>query len=313
MVGSKIAVVDLGTNSFHLLIAKVEEHGFEVLLKEKDFVHLASGGINHIEEKSFQKGLDVIKKYKETMDEHQVSEYKVFGTAGLRKAINSDDFRNEVKNLHGVEVEVIDGDKEAELIYRGVKTAVDLNGHTRLIMDIGGGSTEFILANKDQIFWKKSFPLGARVLKNEFHHQNPIHANEYQNLVSFINEELKELWEQIEIHKPTGLIGASGSFRTLVDIQRGTNQLFPNLEGESEIVNLSGFRVTHLQMIKSTLEERLQMADLEPERAPLMPVATTLMSILITKMNLERSITVSYHAMKEGMLHEMRDKYFAKA
>jgi len=65
-------------------------------------------------------------------------------------------------------------------------------------------------------------------------------------------------------------------------------------------------------MIKSTLEERLKMADLEAERAPLMPVATTLMSVIITKLNLKRSITVSYHAMKEGMLYEMREKYFSK-
>jgi len=198
MIGNNIAVIDLGTNSFHLLIAKVEKHGFEVLVKEKEFVHLASGGIDLIEEKSFNKGLEIIKKYKSIMDEYKVSDYKLFGTAGLRKAINSSDFRDEVKQQFGLEVDVIKGDKEAELIYRGVKTAVDITEHTRLIVDIGGGSTEFIIANNEQIFWKKSYQLGARVLKNKFHQHEPMSSREYNNLVSYVIDELHELWGEID-------------------------------------------------------------------------------------------------------------------
>jgi len=312
MIGDNIAVIDLGTNSFHLLIATIEEHGFEELVKKKEFVHLASNGIENISDEAFDKGLAVIKEFKRLMQEYSVRDYRIVGTAGMRIAKNSEDFRKHIYDEFDMRVDVIDGDTEAELIYHGVKTAVMFNGSKRLIMDIGGGSTEFIIANSKQIFWKKSFPLGARVLANKFHTADPISTVEFQKLVGFLEHELTDLWEQIDLHQPIGLVGASGSFRSLVNLQQGLNQIFPVLEEPSDVVNVSGFRVAHLTMLKSTLKERLRIMEVEPERAPIMPVATTLISVVLTKMPHNRSITVSHHALKEGLLWKMREQYFAE-
>ncbi len=310
MVGKAIAVIDIGTNSFHLLIAKIEQYGFEELLKTKQFVKLADQGIDHISDEKFALGLQVLKEFKQKMEEYEVAEFRAFGTAGMRSADNSDLFREQALEQLGIAIEVIDGDREAELIYKGVSTAVDLNHEKRLIMDIGGGSTEFIIANESEIFWKHSYPIGANVLMNRFHRSDPISNSEYRELVNFLEEELSELWKQIKQHKPIGLIGASGSFVSLVAIQRSKTQLFPGLDNTAEIVNLSGFRVIHLSMLRSNLIERLNITDLEPERAPMMPVATTLMSMVINHMRPNRSIVVSFHALKEGMLKEMRDVYY---
>ncbi len=312
MTGNTIAVIDIGTNSFHLLIAKVEEHGFEELVKRKKFVRLAEQGIDHISEEKFALGLQVLKDFKAKMNEYNVQHYKAFGTAGMRNADNSDEFRKVVKETLDITIEVIDGEREAELIYKGVRTAVDLNVEKRLIMDIGGGSTEFIIANDNEIFWKRSYPIGANRLKNKFHHTEPMSNDEFSALIHYLNDELSELWQQLKQHKPIGLIGASGSFLSLVALQRGTLQIYPQLSSTSEIVNLSGFKVVHLTMLQSNFEERLKIPDLEPERAPMMPVATTLMELVILHLRPNRSIIVSNHALKEGMLAEMRDTYYSK-
>lgn len=307
MIGENIAVLDLGTNSFHLLIAKIEDHDFEELVKKKHFVHLAAGGMNVISEEKFALGLQVLLEFKEKMNEYNVRHCRVFATAGLRNATNSEAFQQAVMDRVGLRVEVISGDREAELIYKGVREAVHLNSRPRLLMDIGGGSVEFVIANQKEIFWKASFPIGAQVLKSKFHKHEPIQLQEYQSMVAFLEEKLQPLWEQIELYKPVGLIGSSGSFMSLVNMQRGFNTIFPILEGKSEIVNLTGFRYAHLSMLKSTLEERLQISEIEPGRAPLMVVSTTLMSIVINHLQPERSITVSHYALKEGMLFEMKE------
>lgn len=305
MIGENIAVLDLGTNSFHLLIAKSEDHGFEELLKKKIFVQLAEHGIEHIPPQKFELGLRILEEFNNDLNEYNVSNYKVFATAGLRTAENGDEFRKEAKNRFGFNIELIDGQREAELIHKGVVQVVDLNARPRLIMDIGGGSTEFIIANKSEVFWKGSFPIGAGVLKSKFHHSEPITNQEYIKLVNFLENELSELWDKLDKYQPIGLVGASGSFNSLVNIQRSINNIYPQLESKSEIVNLSSFRVAHLKVLKSTLEERLTIDELEPERAPMMPVATTLMSVVINHLKPDRSMIVSRYALKEGMLSEM--------
>ena len=305
MIGDNIAVLDLGTNSFHLLIAKSEQHGFEELLKKKIFVQLAEHGIEHIPQEKFALGLQVLSEFKKDLEQYNVNHYKVFATAGLRTANNGDEFRQQAKEQFNFDIELINGQREAELIHKGVRQVVELNSKPRLIMDIGGGSTEFIIANGLQVFWKESFPIGAGVLKAKFHQQEPMADSEYKELVSYLEETLQPLWEKIEEYKPIGLVGASGSFNSLVNIQRSINNIYPQLESNSEIVNLSSFRVAHLKVLKSTLEERLKIDELEPERAPMMPVATTLMSVVINRLQPDRSIIVSRYALKEGMLSEM--------
>lgn len=305
MIGDNIAVLDLGTNSFHLLIAKLEDHGFEELLKKKIFVQLAEFGIETIQPEKFSLGMKVLAEFKNDLEEYGVKSFRVFATAGLRTASNGEQFRKEAKEKFGFDIELIDGLREAELIYKGVKQVVDLNEKPRLIMDIGGGSTEFIIANNQEIFWKGSFPIGAGVLKEKFHHTEPISNQEFTNLVNYLEDKLQILWDKINEFKPIGLVGASGSFNSLVNIQRSIYNIYPQLESNSEIVNLSSFRVAHLLVLKSNLDQRLQIDELEPERAPMMPVATTLMSVVINHLQPERSIIVSRYAMKEGMLSEM--------
>ncbi|MCC6837593.1 MAG: phosphatase, partial [Bacteroidia bacterium] len=167
----RIAIIDLGTNTFNILIVDVDgNQNIKQLFQTKIPVKLGEGGINQgfIAPIPFQRGMDALIQYQLIIEEYGVDNTFAFATSAIRSARNGTDFVNIAKEKTGIEVQVISGDKEAELIYYGVRSAVNMTNDTSLIIDIGGGSTEFIIANKDQIFWKQSFLLGAARLLEIF-------------------------------------------------------------------------------------------------------------------------------------------------
>ncbi len=308
MIGEKIAVLDLGTNSFHILIAKVEKSCIEPLVSRKEFVMMAANGKKHIDEEVEQRAYKILDGYKNLLEEYQVTTCRIFATEGLRRAVNSADFIKGLQENYGFNVEIIDGNREAALIFKGVKRAYKIGKKKVLAMDIGGGSCEFIIGNKKKIFWAHSFPIGASVMRNRFHHTEPITQKEYDALIKHYTETLKPLWEALKEHEPVELVGASGSFTALLNMQNGKHMLYPALDERSGLINLSGFKTMHLNLLRSNLEERQKISGLEPYRAEIMVAATTLISLIISKLQPSRSIVVSNYAMKEGMLLEMAEE-----
>ena len=155
----RIAIIDLGTNTFNILIVKVNSAKTPTkLYQSKISVKLGEGGINKnfIEPVPFQRGIEAMKTYKDIMQRNAVDKVFAFATSAIRTASNGNEFVTKVKEETGIEVTMISGDKEAELIYYGVRNALELTDDNSLIIDIGGGSTEFIIANKNKIFWKQS-------------------------------------------------------------------------------------------------------------------------------------------------------------
>ena len=161
----KYGVIDLGTNTFHLLIIETDDtDAFREIYREQHFVKLAEDGIGTIGAAPYARALKVMQDFEEVLDKQQVSGLCAFGTAALRTARNGQAFIEEVKTLTGIEVELITGDREAELIHKGVLQAVPFSSECWLIMDIGGGSVEFIIADKNEMYWAQSFPIGVAVL-----------------------------------------------------------------------------------------------------------------------------------------------------
>ena len=153
----KVGVIDLGTNTFNLLIAHIKDANYKVLHKNKIAVKLGEEGIakGFIAPNSYKRVIDGLKFHKETLIDYQIQNYYAVATSAIRSSDNGTQFVEDVKQQLGILINIIDGDKEADLIYNGVKQAVDFNEMPKLIIDIGGGSTEFIIANASQIFWKK--------------------------------------------------------------------------------------------------------------------------------------------------------------
>lgn len=297
---SRLAVIDLGTNTFHLLIVEpIGDGQFKEIHREKRFVKLAEKGIETIAEAPQQRGLEAIAHYKQCLQKYDVSNVRAFGTAALRTASNGADFKQKIEASLGYPTQLIDGKEEARLIHLGVNLAAPFDNETRLVMDIGGGSVEFILANENGVIWSQSFPIGVAVLRHRFHHQEPIHAAEIEALQTFLDTALQDLFTVLEQHPIQTLIGASGTFDVLENLL-SKHQPTP-LSAE---VDVALFPDLLRQIIRLNLEERFQSKDLPNDRADMIVVALLLIDYLLKKTNCKR-ILVSAYAMKEGMLSEM--------
>lgn len=296
----KFAVIDLGTNTFHLLIVSTNKDGsFTELYRERKFIKLGENGVDQIGDAPYQRGLNALSDFKKVLDEYVVDDVRVFGTAALRTASNGPNFVAEIKKKTNLDITIISGDEEARLIYLGVRQAVSFGSDIGMIMDIGGGSVEFIIADNTQIFWAQSFPIGVSVLCNEFHKTQPISTSEIKNIEKHLDRILEPLRNTLKDVQVNNLIGASGTFDVL--------ELMLDNEKISEVhteVSAADFEPLYQKFLKTTLEERLQMPNLPRDRADMIIVALILIDYILKLAKIEK-ITVSAYAMKEGMLAEM--------
>ncbi|MBA2406394.1 MAG: phosphatase [Chitinophagales bacterium] len=302
-MSERIAIMDLGTNTFHLLIADVKaDHAFVILYKAEEFVKLGENGLEQIGDNPFRRGVDQIRKYKSIIDQFHPHRIVSFGTAAIRRAANGDQFISAIKSVCPMEVNKISGDEEAEFIYLGVRQAVPLNDQPVLIMDIGGGSTEFIIANEKEISWKKSFPVGASILKQKFHYHEPINDQEIDSLQNFLKEELQSLIMEAKFFYINHLIGASGSFDTFAMIIAYAFYE-PDVLFDKTAFNISveQFDIVVKELLSKNLEQRLAIQGMIPFRAEMMVVAAILAQFVVEELNI-RKITQSSFALKEGVL-----------
>lgn len=295
----QIAVIDLGTNTFHLLIVLVEDGQFSTLYRERRFIKLAEQGIETIGQAAYQRALEAMSAYAKILEEHQVEECQAFGTAALRTASNGAEFITEVLQKTGIQIQLIDGQREASLIHKGVALAVPLAKHPLLIMDIGGGSVEFILANRDQVFWAQSFPIGVAVLQRNFHQNDPISAKEKMAMLQFLDQTLSPLKSALERFPCHELAGASGTFDVLENML-SKDRCGPHC---AEIA-AQKIQLISKQIIDNALAERLLIPGLPEERADLIVVALLLIEYICRLADID-TIYVSAFAMKEGMIAEL--------
>jgi exopolyphosphatase/guanosine-5'-triphosphate,3'-diphosphate pyrophosphatase len=296
----KIAVIDLGTNTFHLLIVEITDNGFEEVHRNRQFIHLAENGITTIGDAPYSRALKTMNQFGLDIIHYGAQKVVAKGTAALRRASNGAQFMQEVKAQTGITIETISGDEEAKLIYYGVRQAVKMTDEKMLIMDIGGGSVEFIIANKDQKFWAQSFPIGVAVLFQRFHHQEPIAKSDLKALQGFLQTTLEPLKNALKEYPADTLVGASGTFDVLEKVMTINHQT-----KNSADIEISEFQPLHQRLIVANLEERLKMEDISNQRAKLIVVAVALLDFVLNHFQVKH-IKVSNFAMKEGMIHEGR-------
>ena len=299
----RTAVLDLGTNTFHLLIAESDgAGGWRMLAKQKIYVKLAEEGIQRIGNAAFERGLDALRRFRTEMDAAGLAPDRVraFGTAALRTAENAPEFLDLAEAIIGIRPESIPGDREAGLIHKGVCQAVPFPDNRVLIMDIGGGSVEFIIADRKQVYWQKSFPVGVAVLWRAWHKHDPIMPEEIVQVETFLETALADLWQALAQYPCPTLVGASGTF-DVIDLFLLDPAAKPDLYG---YIPVPDFYPLYEQLIQSTLAERRAMPRLPDERIEMVVVAVVLIRKVLQSAGI-REIYTSAYAMKEGMLAEI--------
>jgi exopolyphosphatase/guanosine-5'-triphosphate,3'-diphosphate pyrophosphatase len=301
------AVMDLGTNTFHLLIAEGDMFDLHEIVHQHIAVKLGEGGINKgiILPEAFQRGIDTMKQFKREIDAHQVEKVKAIATSALRNASNGREFINTVKTETGIEIEIVDGDREAALIYSGVNASGLLSAQNSLIVDIGGGSVEFIVGNQSELLWKQSFEIGAARLMEKFHHTDPIRSAAIEALGVYLEDTLPDLFGAIKKIPVNNMIGSSGAFETfaeLIETERSDSFDLKKIKtydfDQDELLTVTD------QLIVSTHGERAANKHIIPVRVDMIVVASVITRYLIQKLGINK-VSLCTYSLKEGVLAEM--------
>lgn len=297
----RIAILDLGTNTFNLLVAEKDAYGNPVFIYSKELpVEIGKGGIHkrEITAEAMVRAIAALHQHRQKMGEFDVEAHYAFATSAVRDAENSSEFVRKIYIETGIDIQVLSGDEEAHWIYEGVKQASVLGAHHSLIMDIGGGSTEFIIGNKEEIRWKKSYPLGVSRLYEIFFPADPI-ISKKPEIEKHISTLLQDLFEAAKKFKPVELIGSSGSFDSFAEML-----IWRTLSNEKAVngytYSLKDFYKLYDDLIISTVEERLQMPGLVQMRAPMFGYSAILTYLVLKTLSLEK-MRLSRYAMKEGL------------
>lgn len=305
----RVAVMDLGTNTFHLLIVEGQGHDFKELRHDHIAVKLGEGGINKgiIQPAAFKRGLETMRSFKQYIEYFEVNEVKAIATSALRNAANGIDFINEVKADTGIIIETVNGDTEAGYIYYGVKASGMLTNDYSVIVDIGGGSVEFIIANNQRIFWKQSFEIGAARLMDKFHQIDPIAETEIKNLHLYAEDTLQPFFEAAKNYPINNIIGSSGAFETFAELaERNQGNDFDLKKNRTYTFDQHQLIQLTDELIRSDHAKRLANPYIIPVRVDMIVVASILTRFLMQRLNINR-VCMSSYSLKEGVLAEIME------
>ena len=300
---TEIAVIDLGTNTCNLLIAAYQDKNYQILYQGKEVVKLGKDGIdkNMLTEDGLERAILAIQKHQERIDKFDVSEVLIIATSAIREATNKDWFQQEIKAKTGLDLLIISGEKEAELIFKGVKLAFDQIENHSLILDIGGGSNEFILTENGVPIWKQSFPLGMARIIEKIPPSNPITSSEIKQTNEWFISQLEALWNRMKNIQIPQLIGCSGAFDTIADL---IDQTDPGAKTRiSQEIKLSDFECIYQKLIDSTTAERVQMKGMESIRIEMIVPSVLFIKLIIGRLNISKIYQTDY-ALREGILYE---------
>ncbi|OOQ61063.1 Ppx/GppA phosphatase family protein [Mucilaginibacter pedocola] len=303
----RFAVMDLGTNTFHLLIAEKSTEGFRIVHQQTEAVKIGEGGINKgiIQQAAFSRGIKAMQDFKKHIDEAAATEVRAIATSALRNAANGNDFIAEVKAQAGIQIEIIDGAKEAAFIYKGIEASGVLTEKNSLIVDIGGGSVEFIIGNEDETLWKQSFEIGAARLMDKFHKVDPMNVVSIKAMTAYLNQQLVPLFQAAMQYKPTFLIGSSGAFESFAEvIELEAGRKFDLKSTKSYEFDTDDLLYLIERLIKSTHAKRATMKGIIPVRVDMIVSASLLTIYLMQKLGLV-DVWMSTYSLKEGVLAEM--------
>eukprot|EP01132_Coremiostelium_polycephalum_P000102 gene102-136_t len=310
----KISVVDLGSNTFHMVIydfgncdyrtiATTNLGKFEIARK-RIYVKLGKESLElaYITPQDKQRVLDAMLEFKQMLDFHQVDQVYAVATSAMRNAANAVELVDSIYQQTKIQVEVISGTQESMLIYQGVKAGVKFED-TVLIMDIGGGSVEFIVCRRHKPLWAQSFEIGAQRLLNMFHQEDPMPPYKLAELETYLKNQLfPSLYQAIAQYQPTSLVGSSGAFSALVDMHTETEDaMLIDKTAVSYVLPFESFLHIYDNVRSKGHEERMGIPGLSGQKENMIVVSTALINFILKQFAI-RHITFSKYALKEGVL-----------
>lgn len=301
-----VAAIDIGTNSFHLVIARINSKGrFTVITRAKEVVRLGSSSndMKYISPEAMNRGVDALNRFKLICDSYQAQIIAV-ATSATREALNKDEFITRVKNETGIEINIVSGYEEARLIYLGVLQSLNIYDKRILLVDIGGGSTEFLIGEKGNVIYANSTKIGAVRLTNKFFSDKKISGKDIESAEQFVKGVLSPVIRHLESMEFELTIGSSGTIMNIASIINAED-----LPDDETDFSMNGFVIKKKQLNAATekifeaetLPQRLSIPGLDPKRADIITAGAIIIKQIFDGLGLEK-MTVSNYALREGII-----------
>lgn len=304
---NRIAAIDIGTNSFHLVIVDVQPDGsFKLLDKQREVIRLGSHkgeDLSLISEGEIEKAIDILKNYK-MLAEHYGASIRAVATSAVREADNKDKFVKAIKEKTNIDIEVVDGRTEAKLIFYGIMNAIDVSDKNVLCIDIGGGSSEFIYAEKGNPLITESVKIGAVRLSKKFFPEFILKKEAVEACHSYVEAQISYIKYLIERKRIEQVIGASG---TIVAAAILVQELFNKPKRKS--INKLSFTAEELNFVykevigRKTPAERVSLPGMELKRADIIPAGLIILKTVFDVFEIKH-ITLSEYALREGIIYD---------
>lgn len=311
----RLAAIDIGTNSTRLLISEKYDSGFKILERIMEITRIGRniGSTGNISRVSAEDTLETLKKYTALMDKHNVSRYRAIGTSAVRQSSNSEWFISYVYENSGIEIDTITGEEEARLSFDGASKYLNLypeKNRKILVLDIGGGSTEFILGTTSldtgpDIEILKSLRIGSVVLTEKFIKGSLPKKKELEVLKIFIRENISEVMESIGNKKEVMVIGMAGTITTLASIDLELKKYDSNIIHKHRL-SLEKIKSIYKMLCNTELDERKKVIGLNPKRADII-IAGTAILLEILKKSGKDSLIVSEQDILDGIIYSLAE------
>jgi exopolyphosphatase/guanosine-5'-triphosphate,3'-diphosphate pyrophosphatase len=300
----RVAALDLGTNSFHLLVADVHADGhIDPIVREKEMLRLGDvvSRHGHIPSTAADQAVATVRRFRLLADSTGADEVLARATSAIRRATNGADVVDRIEEETGVEVEVISGHEEARLIFGAIRASVVLDPAPALCFDLGGGSLEVMVGDSRHMQWATSVPLGVARLTAELVRSDPINKRDRRALRERIEEELAPVRDTVSRYGPRMAVGSSGTFEALAQMTAARrDEDVPSTLNQLTITR-DEFLVVHKEILGSTAGERLRFAGLDARRVDLVVAGSTLLASAMELFDLD-TLTISEWALREGIV-----------
>lgn len=295
----RIAAIDIGTNSVHMIVAERQGRGYRVVDKEKEMVQLGSGSLDGepLQPDAIERAMTALGRMSEIARTLEVDQILAVATSAVREAPNRQEFLDRAGEL-GVEVRVISGEEEGDLIFEAVRGAVDFGDSTGLCVDIGGGSVELIVGTRREIFFVTSLPVGVLRLTERFLLTDPPTAKEIRSCRKFARKRLRKAFGSIASLGFDFTIGTSGTIETLASIASG--------DDEAPAVSLRWLDRKELGALFEDLsalavDERVERYSIDRRRAQVIVAGAVVLEEILHELRI-RDLRSCSAALREGLM-----------
>ncbi|MCB2205444.1 Ppx/GppA family phosphatase [bacterium] len=306
----KLAAIDLGTNSFHLVIADIKSNGkFTMLGKDKEVVRLGEGmtDMKHLGEEAMDRAVDTLRRFSLIAQTHGAP-IRAVATSAVREALNRDEFLRRVRDELQIEIEVVSGYEEARLIYLGVLQALPVYKESTLLVDIGGGSTEFLVGEEGSVHYANSLKLGAVRLTRRYFSGKTLKNKDIDACRAHLIGALDPVVRAIKNRPLTAVVGSSGTILNVAGmILAARGEEFNQDEGNVTIEKKDLKRITSDVLSRKTVGLRRAIPGLDPARADIIVAGILILEQVFEQLKLDTMVTSKY-ALREGILLDTLQK-----